>query len=48
MRKDHPNIYETVELFQREQAVVEVTTEQLQAGGIPKKMKHLWCVASPL
>ena len=45
MRKDHPNIYETVELFQWEEAVVEVTTEQLQAGGIPKKKKKKSCDA---
>ena len=32
------------ELFQQEQAVVEVTFQQLQAGGIPKKKKQgtLW------
>ena len=33
-RKAHPNLYEVLELFQREQAATEVTIQQLEAGGI--------------
>ncbi len=41
VRKAHPNIYEVLELFQREQAAVEVTIQQLEAGGLrkPKRRK---------
>ena len=33
-RKAHPNLYEILELFQREQAATEVTIQQLEAGGV--------------
>ena len=32
-RKAHPNLYELLELFQREQVASEVTILQLEAGG---------------
>ena len=35
-RKAHPNLYEVLELFQREQAATEVTIQQLEAGGVLK------------
>ena len=35
-RKAHPNLYEVLELFQREQAAAEVTIQQLEAGGVHK------------
>ena len=40
-RKAHPNLYEILELFQREQAATEVTIHQLEAGGVhkPKQKK---------
>ena len=40
-RKAHPNLYEILELFQREQAATEVTIQQLKAGGVrkPKRKK---------
>ena len=37
-RKAHPNLYEVLELFQREQAATEVTIQQLEAGGIRKQI----------
>ena len=33
-RKVHPNLYEILELFQREQAATEVTIQQLETGGV--------------
>ena len=35
-RKAHPNLYEVLELFQREQVASEVTFLQLKAGGAQK------------
>ena len=32
-RKAHPNLYEFIEIIQREQAVTEVTIQQLEGGG---------------
>ena len=34
MRKAHPNFYEVLELFLKEQTATEVTILQLQAGGL--------------
>ena len=39
-RKAHPNLYEVLELFQREQAATEVTIQQLEAGGIRKAKRR--------
>ena len=35
-RKAHPNLYEVLELFQREQAATEITIQQLEPGGVRK------------
>ena len=35
-RKAHPNLYEVLELFQKEQAATKVTIQQLEAGGVRK------------
>ena len=35
-RKAHPNFYEMLELFQKDQTATEVTILQLQAGGLHK------------
>ena len=37
LRKAHRNVFELVEVFQREQAVVEVTISQLESGGRPRQ-----------
>ena len=44
-RKAHPNLYEILELFQREQAATEVAIQQLEAGGVrkPKRKKVIRC-----
>ena len=44
-RKAHPNLYEILELFQREQAATEVAIQQLEAGGVrkPKREKVIRC-----
>ena len=39
-RKAHPNLYEVLELFQREQAAGEVTMQQLQSGGVRRKKRR--------
>ena len=39
-RKAHPNFYEVLELFQKEQAATEVTILQLQAGGLHKAKRR--------
>ena len=39
-RKAHPNLYEVLELFQREQAATEVTIQQLEAGGMRKAKRR--------
>ena len=41
LRKAHPNLYEILELFQREQADTEVAIQQLEVGGVrkPKRKK---------
>ena len=39
-RKAHPNLYEVLELFQREQAATKVTIQQLEAGGICKAKRR--------
>ena len=39
-RKAHPNLYEVLELFQREQAATEVTIQQLEAGGVRKAKRR--------
>ena len=41
-RKAHPNLYEVLELFQREQAATEVTIQQLEAGGVHKRRGGRW------
>ena len=38
--KAHPNLYEVLELFQREQAAFEVTTLQLVAGGAHRQKRR--------
>ena len=35
-RKAHPNVYEVLELFQKEQAATEVTILQIQPRGLHK------------
>ena len=37
--KSHPNIFECVEVFQREQVSTEVLIQQLAAGGRPPRQK---------
>jgi len=39
-RKAHPNLYEVLELFQREQVASEVTFLQLKAGGAQKVIER--------
>ena len=39
-RKGHPNFYEVLELFQKEQAATEVTISQLQAIGLHKAKRR--------
>ena len=39
-RKAHPNLYEVLELFQREQAACEVTILQLEAGGARRQKRR--------
>ena len=39
-RKAHPNFYEVLKLFQKEQAATEVTILQLQAGGLHKAKRQ--------
>ena len=39
-RKAQPNLYEVLELFQREQAATEVTVQQLEAGGVRKAKRR--------
>ena len=39
-RKAHPNFYEVLEHFQKEQAATEVTILQLQAGGLHKAKRQ--------
>ena len=39
-RKAHPNLYEVLELFQREQAATEVIIQQLEAGGVRKAKRR--------
>ena len=38
--KAHPNFFELVELFQNEQAMTEVTLQQLAAGGATRKRER--------
>ena len=38
--KAHPNIYETITLFQSEQAATEVSLIQLAAGGLPVRRRR--------
>ena len=38
--KAHPNLYEVLELFQREQAASEVTILQLEAGGAHRQKRR--------
>ena len=42
VKKPHPNIYEIVDVFKREQASVEVSIMQLETGGnpTPRKKKY--------
>ena len=35
--KVHPNVYEIVEIFKREQGVTEITISQLASGAIPPR-----------
>ena len=35
--KAHPNVYEIVEIFKREQGVTEITISQLASGAIPPR-----------
>ena len=39
-RKAHPNLYEVLELFQREEAASRVTIIQLEAGGVEKAKRR--------
>ena len=39
-QKAHPNLYEVLELFQREQAVSEVTILQLEAVGARRQKRR--------
>ena len=39
-RKAQPNLYEVLELFQREQAATEVTIQQSEAGGVCKAKRR--------
>ena len=39
-RKAHPNLYEELELFQKEQAASEVTIRQLEAGGARRQKRR--------
>ena len=39
-KKGTPNLYKVLELFQREQAVTEVTIQQLEAGGVRKAKRR--------
>lgn len=39
-RKAHPNLYEVLELFQREEAASRVTVIQLEAGGARKAKRR--------
>ena len=39
VKKPHPNIYEIIDVFKREQATTEVTTLQLETGGNPPPRK---------
>ena len=39
-RKAHPNLYEVLELFQREEAASSVTITQLEAGGVRKAKRR--------
>ena len=39
-RKAHLNLYEVLELFQREQAAGEVMMQQLQSGGVRRKKRR--------
>ena len=41
-RKSHPNIYEMLELLQKEPAATEVTIRQLEAGGILRARRLKW------
>ena len=41
-QKAHPNIYEMLELLQKEQATTEVTISQLEAGGIVRARTLKW------
>ena len=41
LRRAHPNLYEMLELFQREQAATEVTIQQLEAGGVCKSKRKI-------
>ena len=38
-KKSHPNIYEVIEIFQREEASSKVTILQLKSGGVARKSK---------
>ena len=37
--KVHPNVYEIVEIFKREQGVTEITINQLASGAIPPRKR---------
>ena len=39
-RKIHPNLYEVLELFQREQAATNITVQQLEAGGVRRAKRR--------
>ena len=43
-QKAHPNIYEMLELLQKEQATTEVTISQLEAGGIVRARTVRWTI----
>ena len=42
--KKHPNVYELVELFKKEQAMTETTIQQLAAGGASRRRRHFYRV----
>ena len=39
VKKPHPNVYELIDVFNREQAATEVTCQQLETGAIPPPWK---------
>ena len=41
-RKSHPNIYELIEILQKEQAATEVTIRQLEGGAIIRARRRKW------